>query len=368
MLRDEDIDQPYPRNIDDQDLLSSESPEDLPLHGNLEAFIAHADLAKLMGRNSDLLYPLQSLTEDQLFDRTNEMLDAVQGWRDGLPDFLKPRDKTLAGHRTFERQNTVLKLACAHLRILATRRCLLADFSRLGRRMSSALDERALKPIQECATAISTILNATHDLVQRGALYQSFWFTQYIALVAISTLYVYVIQRSRANVSLDAFPDADAMFDKARLCQDHLAALAPEGTQARRHCHLLGRLRERAEKDAVRAERTRTAASSLQRTPVLTTAPHVATTPTSTPGLASQKANMGSQSIITTDIHQDPFNGNTDANFSGFDAPLFGIDTAGTGQFTPSEEDFVFQNLLGLDWESLDTVGFPGESIFNEPP
>jgi len=32
-----------------------------------------------------------------------------------------------------------------------------------------------------------------------------------------------------------------------------------------------------------------------------------------------------------------------------------------TSQFTPSEDDFVFQNLLKWDWEHLDTVGFPGD-------
>ena len=48
LFRDEDIDQPYPRNFDDQDLMSSESAEDLPLHGNLEAFVGHIEIAKLM--------------------------------------------------------------------------------------------------------------------------------------------------------------------------------------------------------------------------------------------------------------------------------------------------------------------------------
>ena len=356
MIRDDDVDQQYPRNIDDQDLLSSEYTEDLPLHGNLEAFTAHADLAKLMGRNSDLLYPLQSLTADQLFERTQAMLDALHNWRERLPDFLKPREKTLAGHRTFERQNTVLKLAHAHLRILITRRCLLADFSRLGRRASSSFDDRALKPIQECANAINTILNATHDLVQRGALYQSFWFTQYIALVAISTLYVYIIQSSRANLPPNIVSGTDIMFDKAKLCQDHLAALAPEGTQARRHYQLLIRLRQRAQKDIIRAKHAEMRASTSERARVAAMAhksagtPHEDPTPSSTTTVLNQNVAISDGSSI------------------GLATPAIDADATVTSQFTPSEDDFIFQTLLGWDWETLDTVGFPGDGdVFNPP-
>lgn len=359
MLRDEDIDQPYPRNIDDQDLLSPESAEDLPLHGNLEAFIAHADLAKLMGRNNDLLYPLRSsVTEDELYDRTNEMLDAVSKWKDGLPDFLKPREKTLTGDRTFERQNTILKLAHAHLRILITRRCLLADLGRLGRRTPAILDDRALKPIQECANAVNTILTVMQDLMQLGNFYQAFWFTPYTSLVAISTLYVYIIQGSRANIPPLAVPDATSMFEKATFCQDRLAALAPEGSQANRHYHLLSRLRQRAEKDALRSKWIKISGGEAA---AMSTAAHeqrmsfdvlLATTNSSTVG------NGGTQ-------EQQAYT--ADARFGDFNARPHNQDDAdlvANGQFTPSEDDVMFQNLLG--WESLDTVGFPaGGDIFD---
>ncbi|KAH0844959.1 C6 transcription factor [Fonsecaea pedrosoi] len=366
MLRDEDIDQPYPRNIDDQDLLSTESPEDLPLHGNLEAFIAHADLAKLMGRNSDLLYPIHPLSEDQLFDRTNWMLEATLEWKDTLPDFLKPRTRTLAGQRTFERQNTVLKLAHAHLRILATRRCLLADFSRLGHRALSVLDERALNPIRECASAISTILNTTCDLIQRGALYQSFWFTQYIALVAVSTLYVFVIQSSRANIPPGVFPEMNVFFDMAMLCQDRLAEMSPEGSQARRHCHLLSRLRLRAEKDAARLRTSNDLnTSTFERSSPSTVPPHqLAPMSQLAPG-AVDSGGLDvplDQSNLTTTVGSEHPEGPSNARPGDSGSGVArGPDPTLMGQFTPSDDDLMFQNLLGWGWESLDTVGFPGE-------
>ena len=188
------------------------------------------------------------------------MIGLIHLWRDSLPDFLKPREKTLAGQRTFERQNTVLKLGHAHLSILATRRCLLMDFSRIGRPVQ-LLDGRARNGIRECVVHISTIINAAHDLLERGELYQAFWFTQYISLVAISTLFVLLIQDSRISQPEQSLqtvaPEVNlqVLFEKAKICQRRLAALSPEGSQSHRHHRLLDRLRIRCEKDMMKTRK-----------------------------------------------------------------------------------------------------------------
>lgn len=352
MLRDQDIDQLYPRNIDDQDLLSAESPEELPLHGNLEAFIAHAELAKLMGRNSDLLYPLQGLTENEVLDRTSNMLDSILDWKEKLPDFLKPREKTLAGKRTFERQNTVLKFAYSHMKILVTRRSLLSDFSSLGGSIPAIKDERALRHIQQCADAISTIISTTYDMIQRGVLYQGFWFTPYVALVALSTLYVFIIQKSRSPLPGTVFPQVESLLEKARQCQDFLTALSPKGSQQRRHHELLDRLRLRAEKDASRAKQAAQKPSSTQ-VGVVTSSQHRA------PPFSGPANGLGVDND-TLDEAMGIIVPHTPSNRENND--LLTEDAGAiTSQFTPSEDDFVFQNLLKWDWEHLDTVGFPGE-------
>lgn len=359
MLRDQDIDQEFPRNIDDQDLLSAESPEELPLHGNLEAFIAHAELAKLMGRNSDSLYPLQPLTEDQVLERTSNMLDALLDWKEKLPEFLKPREKTLIGQRTFERQNTVLKFAFSHMQILVTRRSLLADFSSLGGSVPAIKDERALRHIQQCADAIDRVLSTACEMIDRVVWYQGFWFTPYVVLVALSTLYVFIIQKSRSSLPATSFPQVENLLEKARHCQDFLTALSPKGSQARRHHELLERLRLRAEKDALRAK--------LVVPKVISASTGVVTTP-----VAPQAASSGVAKVPTdgnphlndrtgTMTTQTPSHGHHDDSRY--------LDAGGmTTQFTPSEDDFVFQNLLKWDWEHLDTVGFPGDwESFNLP-
>jgi hypothetical protein len=368
LQRDEDVDQPLPQNLDDQDMLSSELPENLPLHGNLEAFIWHAGLAKLMGRNNDLLYPLQPLSEEEVLVRTNEMIAALDHWRDTLPEFLKSREKTLAGSRTFERQNTVLKLAEAHLRILATRRCLLTDFSRLGRTIAlQKRDPRALKPVQECIAGITTIIGAAYELMQKGALYQAFWFTQYIALVAISTLYVFLIQGARDALPapIEIFRNVEIYFEKAKQCQRHLAAIAPEGSQARRHHKLLDHLKARVEKDLLRTRndmpRTPRADKicgthqfSVQQSSVISSR---ATTP-----LGNGTDTDGQTMMHTTQPSLVP----QESSCKISDQPYLDLrlDTSGSDgqslpalQFNPSDDDFKFQNMLDWGWESLDTIG-----------
>ena len=369
LQRDEDLDQSLPQNVDDQDMLSSESSENLPLHGNLEAFIWHAELAKLMGRNNDLLYPLQSLSEEEVLVRTTQMIALLDHWRDALPDFLKPREKTLTGPRTFERQNTVLKLADAHLRILATRRCLLTDFSRLGRTIApQGRDLRAVKPVQECVAGVTTIIDAVHDLIQRGSLYQAFWFTQYIALVAISTLYVFLIQgaRNALPAPTETLRNVESYFEKAKQCQRHLAAVALEGSQARRHHRLLDHLKARVEKDLLKTKR-----QDIPRTPMVDTisgtqqisvqqssltTSSISTPQGNGPGSSSQRMTHTTQPYLAPNESSskvsDPAYLDPRLDRSGSDGIPFSA-----LQFTPSDDEFTFQNMFDLGWESLDTIG-----------
>lgn len=361
LLRDEDIDQPFPSNISDNDLTSDEVIEDLPQHGNLEAAISHAKLAKLMAVGNDKLYPLRSLSHDQLLQRSNEMLDALGKWQEGLPSFLQARSKTFTGQQTFARQNTILKLAWAHVRILATRRCLLMDFSP----PSQAQDTRAKRCIQECLNAIVMVLDTVEALIEHGQCYRSFWSTQYIALVAISTLYVLVIQ----GVRIDSFMGVASCVEKAQRCHDHLATLPPAGSQAARHNELLSHLRTKAERSLCKRRM-----------------------PKSDPRQHTTSAPVPSQNVSATPQNnvQDSSSGRTVANY--YDTPIRHITTLSSSPasnldqsmsmlsqnapndmpmfgsiLTPnSSADNNFQYMLDFGWESLDTVGASvrGEGIY----
>lgn len=383
LFRDEDVDQPYPRNIDDQDLMSTEGVENLPHHGNLEAFFGHMLLAKLMAKNSDRLYPLHALTEDQVLLGSKELLDELDAWKQALPVFLTPGPRTLTGERTFERQNTVLKLAHAHLRMLMTRRCLLVDTTRHGAGTGESLQQqpqnsRFIRPILECVAGITTVLDVVSALVDRGALYHCYWFTQYIALVAISTLYVFLIQGSRNALpgTMRSYIDVEAYFDKAKQCQSQLDALAPPGSQAKRHHHLLDHLRRRVERDLQTIRRP------LPEAPVVTSAgdrPSPSSAETQSlravqPQNDSNQAQLGAMAVpFSMRQQQQSPNGNLPQNVGvgvgvGMSSPStithtrLGFDDfesfAPPLNYATPDADQSIANILDLGWETLDAIGF----------
>lgn len=369
LLRDEDIDQLFPNNIADSDLMSAEPIEDLPRLGNLEAFISHAKLAKLMARSNDKLYPLHTLTNDQLLQRSNEMLDALSEWQNELPNFLQARKKTFTGQRTFERQNTILKLAWNHVRILATRRCLLMDFSHTDTNpFSQSQDVRAKRSIQECISAIVMVLDTIEVLIEKSQCYGPFWSTQYIALVAISTLYVLMIQGARHALpgDMENFLDVEECFEKARRCHDHLAKLPPSGSQAKRHHILLSHLRSKADKSL---SRRRIPRGGPENTKIVhqnngNHRPHrnafedARTAPKST---AVGNFDNGVFSFPQT-IQQI---GMPESQPPELDQVVSAVDPDGANDIsifgsilTPnSRSDSDFQYMLDFGWESLDTVG-----------
>ena len=383
LIRDEDVDQPLPQNIADNDLMSSESIDDLPRHGNLEAFIAHAKLAKLMARGNDELYPLHTLTNDQLFDRSNSMLDTLADWQNNLPDYLKPKRKTMTGQRTFERQNTILKLGLAHVRILATRRCLLLDFGHKDANpFSRGQDTRAKRSVRECISAIITILETVEALIEHGQCYGGFWSTQYVALVALSTSYVLLIQGVRHALPGDvaSLLDVDECMEKAGRCHVHLAALPPSGSQAERHHVLLGHLRTKAEKILLRRRTQATSRGSL--VPSRAQQANNIMSPVEHDTSASLQHDNEEDAPIASPVYHDPTSSRQidtggsaiDYRSRPFEPPvvrssmttsaLVDIGVSGglhdtsmfTTMLTPNS-DASFPYMLDFGWESLDTIG-----------
>ncbi|KAH8647663.1 fungal-specific transcription factor domain-containing protein [Xylariales sp. PMI_506] len=269
-FQDKDIDQEYPYNIDDKVLEATADPKLVPHHGNLEASIFHAKLARVMAQNTDNLYPLRSLTEREIVDYTRESLSLLQEVENSLPPFLKPRDAIMVGSSIWERQNTVLKLALAHARVLATRRCILTDDAgyTAAATTDNELKDRRSAFIQICIHSIITIIDVTYELMQKNRLYGAFWYTQYISLCAISTLFMYKIQCSRspflAQVSR-SLTRTNATFEKAEEVQQYLARIAQPGSQAQRHHDLLRHLRNRANNRRTQAQ---TRPSALPRVQV----------------------------------------------------------------------------------------------------
>ena len=192
------------------------------------------------------------------------MVAALAQWEFSLPPFLKPRPTSSLGTQTWERQNSVLGLALAHSRILATRRCLPVDAS--GFSPGSNTARQHSDNMRICLSSICEIIDRVYPMITHGKLLWGFWLTQYIAMCAISTLFVYKIQKRRGSVSTSATTalkhpqddqDLTNRFQKAEEVQEYLSKIAPAGSQAKRHHNLLTRLRQRANKSVNSAGRDR---------------------------------------------------------------------------------------------------------------
>ena len=174
-----------------------------------------------------------------------------------LPRFLKPHHSSSLGTQTWERQNSVLAFALAHARILATRRCLLIDAASFA---GTEISRQHSDNVRVCISSIRDIIDRVHPMMGSGRLLPSFWLTIYTTMCAISTLFVYKIQRRTSKKSaatrssslphLDDDLELASRFQKAEQIQEHLSKIAPPGSQAKRHHILLSKLRQRANRSS----------------------------------------------------------------------------------------------------------------------
>lgn len=77
-------------------------PEEQPLLTLLAPLLTTPRLTSIMGKATDLLYPLKAPSEAELLLRADEMSSALHAWESQLPPFLKPSRHDLTGSRLFE--------------------------------------------------------------------------------------------------------------------------------------------------------------------------------------------------------------------------------------------------------------------------
>ncbi|KPI34691.1 putative 12-oxophytodienoate 4 [Cyphellophora attinorum] len=256
LLRDEDVDQEYPDNVEDVLLDTATDLSQCPHHGTLEAALYHARLARLFAKANDMLYPIQSLSTVEILRRSEVMIDALDDLQRELPAYLQPRLAASIGVLPHERQNTVLSLAFSHAYILATRRTILLKTT--GESYQAEDRERHQRSIRTCVSAICSMVDRVHHMIEHKRLLWGFWLTQYVMTAAISTFLVFKLEHARQNVSYEASSvDLREYYAKADEIQKYLSLIAPEGSQARRHHQLLERLKQRANRAHLKARTSR---------------------------------------------------------------------------------------------------------------
>ncbi|KAH8657193.1 fungal-specific transcription factor domain-containing protein [Tricladium varicosporioides] len=347
IFRDDDIDQEYPTNVSDSDMIFTDVNmlSHLPQHGLMETTINHAKLACIMGRATDLLYPLRAPDAVDLLQRAETMIHELEIWEANLPLFLKPSTQTLTGQRIFERQNSVMKLAHAHVRIMITRLFIVGNFASLGQQQGpNETNAAAHSHLASCLQATYTIIDTVDAFVSSNTLIRGFWFTQYISLCAISTLYIYVIH-NHINPSSLISPNGKNYFSIAEKCQQYLTSKAPKNSPNQRYLALLSQLRKKARRGFPRVEN------------------HLPESRT----VAAESMNEGRNMYMSLPLEQTQTENNggpvtaTNVNFPLDNTNIqdFGFDDEfGVGSVTNSESIAEF-DALPLSWGYLDQLALP---------
>jgi hypothetical protein len=208
-------------------------------------------LAMIVRKISRDLYPTQKITKLEEMNIAQQLTVELKTWKDSLPAFLEP-DKVDPSMLIpiFGRQSTVLRLAYLHALILANRPSLLDSFADLSR--PQTLPPGKLEgSLKECIDAAIAVVDIVNGFIEQGRMRRSFWFTHYISFCAISTLYVYTIQRNQTPIStnpevtgIERPDDNLSLFEAAERCQRSIYGTTAPSSPFRRYTIILDELKK----------------------------------------------------------------------------------------------------------------------------
>lgn len=210
----DDVDQRLPEAIDDEDLTESESLcNGQPRDSIIKASILHAEIARIVSKSFREQYSVHRKTADQKLKNVTKLNAEIKDWHASIPIVLSGAIHPSSLIPVFRRQIAVLKLAHSHARMLINRPSCLLDTTQADVQQSQ---------VDECISAAKT----TFDIVSEASLSRRkiLWFTHYVSFMALSIVYVYLIERKPGN-RLYLTPseyDPDDLLQQAETVQKNL--------------------------------------------------------------------------------------------------------------------------------------------------
>ncbi|KAJ5906148.1 uncharacterized protein N7473_003064 [Penicillium subrubescens] len=250
LLHDEDIDQEFPGEMNDEDLLEEDPTRRTGSTDSMMiASVLHYRLGRILGEISRQLYSINPLSRDSPLETAARLTSELEKWKESVPPlFNSVRPSSLIPPLC--RQSQVLQFAYAHAMIHVTRSFLLNDFTDLSRRPSDP-HPMVSAHVQKCISAAEDIMTLVDDLAQQNIFVQSFWFTHYVTFCAILVVYIHIIQQHRQATAPS--PTAGSPTDPGKLhslfllaeaCQQYLAEATRKNCPSRRYSIILGELRK----------------------------------------------------------------------------------------------------------------------------
>jgi hypothetical protein len=242
---DDDIDQDFPDSVNDEDMLSS-GPQirgtDDDCH--IDSLIFHAKLAQIAERISREVYSIKAIPDHDRLAASHRLGAELRQWRASLPPLLGAvnPNSLIASYR---RQATALKLSYCHAVMLAHRPFLLKN----AFRNNEGLRALAKESLVECISAAQSVLEAVDRMAQDGRLFHAFWWTHYVCFCALVIVYVWAIQESNNESSIN---ERRKILDQAERCLHHLAQATASNSPSRKYSIILQELRGEAKRKTAR--------------------------------------------------------------------------------------------------------------------
>ncbi|KAL4797672.1 hypothetical protein BDV19DRAFT_377475 [Aspergillus venezuelensis] len=223
LLHDVDIDQEFPDEVNDDDILQDDPAMRLGTADSMMiASVLHFRLGRILGDISRQFYTVNPMWREAPLEAAVRITSDLEKWKETTPPlFNSVRPTSLIPPLC--RQSQVLQLAYCHAMIHATRSFLLNDFTDLGRR-PEAPHPAVTVYVSKCLDAAEQVMKLVDSIAQQGTLIQSFWFTHH---------------HHRLSSTL-APPDLDtkrvrSLFSLAEVCQQHLAEATRKNCPSRRY-------------------------------------------------------------------------------------------------------------------------------------
>ena len=212
---DDDIDQPFPESVVDEDVtassISRQSEEDSPMDG----LICHAKLAQLISATSREVYTVQRISSQKRLTAIQRLGGELQQWKASLPHHLGTiRPSSLVP--TLRRQSIALKLAYSHA-VMHLHRAIIIDA--LSTHHSSP---QFAHSVRECLSGARLALETVTAMSKDGSLFYSLWWTQYVLFCALSVVAVFQTYSKRGH-SISADLMSPSLVTLAAECKKYLS-------------------------------------------------------------------------------------------------------------------------------------------------
>jgi hypothetical protein len=250
-LRDEDVDQDWPTEVDDEYITETEiKPMPKGQISLIAGANAHTQIVQILAKICTHVYPLKgaksedkgSVTYSVSYSKIREIEQDMQRWLDQLPMVLKPGGeappaltryaKTYCKTRgdwalTVFRVQQLLRMAYAHAQLLLYRPFLhyVSHSSR-----SKTDDQRAFACASACVSVSRNIIHITAEMNKKGLLIGAYWFSMYTTFFAIISILYFVLENPDTHTSHELFRDALqgkevlSHYSKRRLAADRCTA------------------------------------------------------------------------------------------------------------------------------------------------